>query len=324
MPPVLLIVGPDPLLCDREVEARIAELAGDGPPLQVQRLDAAGLTELPEMRTASLFDERSCVVIRGVEELSGEANRPVRDQLETYLAAPDGTNVLILVARTVGRIPTIAKAAAVHGPRIEVALPADHDDRGWDRLVAGEFARLGRDADPAAIAAVRAHAGTDATVIASQVATVAHTTEPGRTIVEADVEAVLEGQGRTSAFVVADAITARDPQAALLALRGAMEAGEAPLRIVGALSFRLRQLLQARAGAEARDIGIPPGRLGHLRRAAGAFRPGELAWCHDRLARLDLELKGSDLPADVLMDVAVMELATSRAPGTPFDPTVAR
>ena len=324
MTQVLLIVGPDPLLCDREVEARITALSASGAPMQVQRLDAAGLTELPEMRTASLFDERSCVVIRGVDELSGESNRPVRDQLETYLAAPDESNVLILVARSVGRIPSIAKAAAAHGPKIEVALPADHDGRGWDRLVADEFARLGRSAEAGAIAAVRAHAGTDATVVASQVATVCHTTEPNRAITEADVEAVLEGQGRTSAFVVADAISDRDPQAALLALRGAMDAGEAPLRIVGALTFRFRQLLQARAGADAREIGIPPGRLSHLRRAAGAFHPGELAWCHDRLARLDLELKGSDLPPDVLMDVAVMELATSRSPGAPFDPTVAR
>jgi DNA polymerase III subunit delta len=321
---VLLIVGADPLLCDREVEARIAELDAAGPPLAVQRLDAVGLTELPEMRTASLFDERVCVVIRGVEELSGESNRPVRDQLEAYLAAPDASNVLILVARSIGRIPSIAKAAAAHGPRIDVTLPAEHDGRGWDRLVTDEFARLGRTADAAAVAAVRAHAGTDATVIASQVATVSHTTEPGRPITEADVEAVLQGQGRTSAFVVADAITERDPQAALLALRGAMDAGEAPLRIVGALTFRFRQLLQARAGADARDIGIPPGRLNQLRRTAGAFRPGELAWCHDRLAQLDLALKGSDLPADVLMDVAVMELATARSPGAPFDPTVPR
>jgi DNA polymerase III delta subunit len=135
---------------------------------------------------------------------------------------------------------------------------------------------------------------------------------------------VVAGQGRVSAFAIAEAIERRDPAAALMALRGAMGSGEAPLRIVGALTFRMRQLLQARAGAEARDIGIPPGRLTHLRRAAQAFLPGELAWCHDRIARLDVALKGSDLPDDVLMDVAVVELATSRAPGAPFDPTAPR
>jgi len=321
---VLLVVGADPLLCERAVETWLAALAATGPPMHIVRLDAADMTELPELRTVSLLAERTGAVLRGVEALAGEANRPLREQIEAYLAAPDPHNVLVLVARSIGRIPTLAKAALEHGERIDVAIPADHDARGWDRLVQGEFARLGRQADAEAVAAVRAHAGEDPTVIASQVATVCHTTEPGRDVVLADVEAVLAGQGRTSAFTVADAIIARDPAAALLSLRGAMGAGEAPLRIVGALTFRFRQLLQARAGADAKEIGIPPGRLTHLRRSAQAFNPGELAWCHDRLARLDLALKGSELPDDVLMDVAVLELATERRPGPPFDPTAAR
>jgi DNA polymerase-3 subunit delta len=276
------------------------------------------------MRTASLLEERTCVVLRGVEALSGESHRALREQIEQYLAAPDPSNVLILVARNIGRIPTLAKAAAAAGEKIDVAIPAEHDGRAWDRLVADEFARLGRQVQPAAIEAIIEHAGHDATVIASQVATVCHATEAGRVITDEDVEVVVAGQGRVSAFVIAEAIERRDPVAALMALRGAMGSGEAPLRIVGALTFRMRQLLQARAGAEARDIGIPPGRLSHLRRTAQAFLPGELAWCHDRIARLDVALKGSDLPDDVLMDVAVVELATSRAPGAPFDPTAPR
>jgi DNA polymerase-3 subunit delta len=321
---VALIVGPDPLLCDREVERRLEDVRADGVPTTVLRLDASELDGLPDLRTASLLGDRTCVVIRGAEDLAGEARRDVRDALEAYAAAPDPVNALIVVASSIGRIPTLAKALAAAGEKVEVKPPADHDDRGWGRLVADEFRRLGRKADASAVAAVRAHAGTDAGVIASQVATVHHTAEPKRTVTAADVEAVLAGQGRVSAFAVADAIAARDPQAALMALRGAMGAGEAPLRIVGALTFRMRQLLLARGGADAREIGGPPGRVAHLKREAQAFHPGELAWCHDRLARLDLDLKGSDLPDDVLMDVAVMDLATSRRPGAPFDPTAPR
>jgi DNA polymerase III subunit delta len=322
---VTLIVGPDELLCEREVEQRIAtaRAAADGP-LQVLRYDAAELEMLPEMRTASLFDERLCVVIRDVDALSGEANRPLREQLEAYLADPVSGNVLILVARSVGRIPTLAKAASAAGEKVEIKPPPEHDGRAWDRLVREEFARLGRKVDADVIAAIRDHAGDDPTAIASQVATVCHATPPGRVVQVADVEAVVSGRGRTSAFAVADAIGRRDPAAALLALRGAMGSGEAPLRIVGALTFRFRQLLQARAGAGASEVGVPPGRLDALRRAAQSFHPGELAWCHDRLARLDLDLKGSDLPDEVLMDIAVVELATSRQPGAPFDPTSSR
>ena len=320
---VILIVGPDPLLCDREVERRLEAIRSDGVPTNVLRLEAGELDALPDLRTASLLDERTCVVLRGGEDLAGEARRALREELEAYAADPDPVNAVLVVARSVARIPTLAKALAAAGEKVELKPPADHDERAWDALVADEFRRLGRRADASAFAAVRAHAGTDAGAVASQVATVHHTAEPKRTVTAEDVEAVLAGQGRVSAFAVADGITVRDPQAALMALRGAMGAGEAPLRIVGALTFRLRQLLQARGG-DAREIGIPPGRLAHLKREAQTFNPGELAWCHDRLARLDLELKGSDLPDDVLMDVAVVELATSRRPGAPFDPTAPR
>ncbi len=324
MAQVLLVVGADALLCEREVDRRIAELVADGVPTHVQRHEAAELDALPELRTASLLQERTCVIVRGVEGLSGESNRAMREEIEQYAASPDPTNVLVLIARSIGRIPTLAKAVVATGEKIDVAIPAEHDGRAWERLIAGEFARLERQAEPTAIAAVLAHAGHDATVIASQVATVCHATEAGTVISSDDVEAVTSGQGKASAFAIADAIEQRDPSAALVALRGAMGAGEVPLRIVGALTFRIRQLLQARAGADARDIGVPPGRLQHLRRTAQQFLPGELAWVHDRLARLDVELKGSDLPDDVVMDVAVVELATSRAPGAPFDPTVPR
>ena len=133
MPQVLLVVGPDPLLCEREVERRLVEMAADGVPTIVQRHDAAELDALPELRTASLLEERKCVVIRGVEALSGEANRPLRDQIEQYAASPDPTNVLVLVARNVGRIPTLAKAVAAAGEKVDVAVPAEHDGRAWER-----------------------------------------------------------------------------------------------------------------------------------------------------------------------------------------------
>ena len=72
MPQVTLVVGADPLLCEREVERRLAAIAEDGVPSQVQRYDATELEALPELRTASLLGDRTCVVVRGVEALSPE------------------------------------------------------------------------------------------------------------------------------------------------------------------------------------------------------------------------------------------------------------
>ena len=316
---VLLLAGDDDLLLARETERRLEALLAAEPGLEVQRHDAPELEQLPELRTASLFGGRTCHVLRGIERLSGDANRGLREALETYLAAPVPDVDLVLVARGTATVQRLVKLAAAAGERIDVKRPSDWDDTGWDRLVGDEFRRLGRKADATAIGAIRLHAGNEPSAIASQVATVCAATD-AKVVTADEVDAVIEGIGQRSAFDVADAITARDPARALVALAGALGAGEAPLRIVGALTYRFRQLLLARAGGDAKALGVPPTRVRTVRREAEAFTPGELAWCHDRLAQLDLALKGSDLPDTTVLEIGVIELATSRQVGAPFNP----
>jgi DNA polymerase-3 subunit delta len=266
-----------------------------------------------------LFGGRLCVVLRGAEALSGDLKREVED----YLARPGQEAVLVLVARGTGRIQKVAKLAKEHGERIDVKTPADWDDRGWDRLVGEEFRRLQRKADAGAIRAIRAHAGAEPGVIASKVGQVAAATEPGRPISAEDVEAVVEGHGRQSGFAVADAVADRDPAAALVALRGALEAGEAPLALLGAIVFRFRQLLVVRGGGNAKDAGVSPNQHRRLKPIAQRFNAGELAWCHDRLAQADVDLKGSELAPELVIELAVLEVATSRQLGAPWNPLAA-
>lgn len=317
MPPVVLIAGDDDLLLQRALERWLGEATADGPELTVDVRDVSETEHLPEMRTASLFGGRTCVVLRGVEGVTGA----LKEELESYLDAPDDDAVLVLLARGVGKIPKIAKLAVQRGERIDVKTPADWDDGAWERLVRDELRRLGREADPSAVAAIRAHAGAAPATIASQVASVSATAPAGATLTADHVDAVVEGHGRSSGFAVADAVAERDVEAALVALKGALDAGEAPLAIMGALAFRLRQLLQVRAGATAAQAGMSPGQHRRTQRLAAGFGPGELAWCHARLAELDVDLKGSDLPGDLLVELAVVELAT---PGGASAPTVLR
>lgn len=315
MTPVLLLAGDDDLLLQRELGRRLDDLREQEPELEVDVRDVAELDQLPELRTTSLFGGRTCVVLRGVEAVAGD----LRAEVEAYVTDPSHEAVLVLVARGTGRIQRIAKAAKAAGERVDVKAPADWDDRGWDRLIGEEFRRLSRKADATAIAAIRTHAGNQPATIASQVASVCAAAPPG-TIAAEQVEAVIEGHGRASGFAVADAIAQRQPSEALVALRGALEAGDAPLALLGAIAFRTRQLLLVRSGANPKEAGISPGQHRRLQGLAGGFNPGELAWCHDRVAELDLELKGSDLPDELLLEVGVIELATSRQVGAPFNP----
>ena len=320
MDPVLLLAGDDDLLLQRELERQLAALQEQEPGLDVDRRDVSELEHLPELRTTSLFGGRTCVVLRGVESVSGE----LKTELEAYLTSPSDEAVLVLVARGTGKVQTITKLAKQHGQRVEVKKPADWDDTGWQRLVGEEFRRLGRKADATAIAAIRSHAGESPSTIASKVGSVCAASPDVPTLTGEHVHAVVEGHGRVSGFAIADAVAARDPASALIALRGALEAGEAPLAILGALAYRFRTLLRVRSGSSAKEAGVPPGQYRRLQGLAAAFHPGELAWCHDRLGQLDVDLKGSDLPDDLVLEFAVIELATAKQVGAPWNPLASR
>jgi DNA polymerase III subunit delta len=318
---VLLLAGDDDLLLLREADRRLAALTADDPELRVDRYDVSELEHLPELRTTSLFGGRTCIVLRGVEAVSGD----LKDEVERYLQAPSPDADLVLVARGTGKVQRIAKLAKEVGERVDVKRPADWDDRGWDRLVGEEFRRLQRKADATAVAAIRSHAGADPVVIAAQVSSVCAAHPGVATLTGTHVDAVVAGHGRTSGFAVADAIADRDPAAALTAARGALDGGDAPLAIAGAIAYRLRQLLRARSGASPKEVGMRPGfGFDQTVARARAFGPGELAWAHDRLARLDLDLKGSELPDELVLELAVLELATTREVGAPFNPLAAR
>ena len=319
MDAVQLIVGND-LLVQREFERRLEELTAEDPDVQVDRFDAVELDHLPELRTASLFGGRTVVVVRGVQA----AGKALRDELEAYAAAPSPDAVLVLLATSAGSIRTLAKRVKEHGERVDVRTPADFDDRGWDRIVGEEFRRLRRKADASAIAAIRSHAGEDPGVIAQKVASVCGAATDTEVITVEHVERAVEGHGRRSGFAIADAVAERDPGAALVALRGALEGGEAPLAVLGALTFRFRQLLGVRSGASPKEVGVSAGQHRRLDGLARRFTPGELAWCHDQLADLDLALKGSDLPDALVLELGVLDLATSRQVGAPWNPLATR
>lgn len=318
--PLHLVTGDDDLLLQRELERLLAELRDADPELDVDVHDVSETAHLPEMRTSSLFGGRTCVVLRGCEELSGE----LKEEVEGYAERPSDDAVLVLVARGVGRIQKVNRLVKASGERHEVKRPADWDDRGWQRLVGEEFRRLRVTADATAIAALLRHAGTDPSAIASKVAQVAAAVPAGSSVTGDEVDRTVEGHGRVSGFTLADAVADRDPVAALVALRGCLESGEAPLALVGALVYRFRQLLVARGGGDAADAGASPAQFRRsVAIARSNFEPGELAWCHDRLARLDVDLKGSDLPDDLILELAVLDLATRREVGAPWNPLAA-
>lgn len=314
MTSVHLLTGDDDLLLQRATERLLSELTSADPELSVDTYDASELDALPELRTQSLFGGRVCAVVRGVQA----ARAGLKDELEDYLAAPDEEAVLVLVAQGAGKVQRIARLAKQSGEVVKVDTPPDWKTREWQEIVSGEFARAGRSPSPDAVGAILDHAGLDPSVIAMRVAQVVAATESTTVAVE-DVERIVEGHGRRSGFDLADAVADRDAAQAITLLRGSLESGEAPLALLGALTFRFRQLQQVRGGAEMKGS---PGQVNRLKGVARRnFSTGELAWCLDRLAQLDVDLKGNtDLPPDLVLELGVIDLATARDVGVPWNP----
>ena len=312
-PPAYLFTGPEELLLHRAAQDLLEELRAEGP-VEVADLRAGDIAErsLPDLRTGSLFSDRRVVLVREAETLPSEVSSGLVAQLEG--APPDA--LVVLLASGTGRIVKLASRIAELGGRVDVAPPREWEARRWAALVSAEFARHDRRATAEAVEEILDHAGFDVAAIAEKVAQVASTAPEGQVDIEA-VAAVVTGHGNQGAFAVADAMCARDPAQALTLLRGVLEAGDDPIMVVGALAYRLRTVFAVAAGIEGADIGlrISPGQVGHLRRARQGFGPGELTRAFRTLADADRDLKGGELPAALVIERAVADIATP-APAT--------
>lgn len=319
-PPVYLVTGSEELLVHRTSEALVGELrAALGGQVEFTDVRVGELPEgtLPDLRTASLFGDPRIVRIREAEALPAAAAA----ELAALLDAPAAGTTVVVAAKGTGRIRKLATAVKKAGGRIDVTVPADWDARGWRRLVADELARHDRRAGEDALGALLEVAGHDVTTIVSKVAEVVRVC-PTDPLAATDVEAVLAGQGNRGAFAVADAMCARDPARAVALLRGALAAGEEPVMVLGALSYRIRSIVAAGGGLlDAGDAAEQRGRLGfsasagqvkHLRRQRRAFGPGELTRAYATLAEADRALKGSDLPPGFVLEQAVAAIATAQ------------
>lgn len=310
-PPVRLLTGPEELLLRRAADRLLAELRGDGE-LEIEDLAAGDLKEvgLPDVWTGSLFGTPRAIVLRDAQDLPAATAAALVD----LLSGPAPAATAILLATGTGRIQKLAKAVRAAGGRTDISPPRDFEDRKWAALVSDEFARHQRRCEPAALEAILAHAGLDVSSVAEKVAQVAVAAPAGR-ITRGHVEQLIVGVGSRGAFAVADAMCDRKPAEALTLLRGAFAAGEDPVKVLGALVYRLRSIVAVAGGLDGKTVGvsISPGQARRLQGVRRNFGPGELTDAYAALAAADLEIKSGELPPELVMERAVIQIATSAA-----------
>ncbi len=312
-PPILLLVGPEELLLRRAAEKVLDELRSEarvgGGDLELVDLRAAEIRErgLPDLRTASLFGTPRALLVREAQELPATAAAALIGELDR--GGPD-TTVLLLASGT-NRIQALARRLTSEGARVNVDVPKEWDTRRWTELVAEEFRRAGRSADRGALAAILDHAGLDVAAIAEKVAQAVAAVASG-SIGAAAVESVVVGHGNRGTFAVADAMCDRDPATALTLLRGALEAGDDPVMILGALTYRMRSLVAVAGKVDPKSVGLnaSSGQIRRLHALRRNFGPGELGRAYRALADADAEIKGGELPPAFALERAIVDVAT--------------
>lgn len=304
-----LFTGPEELLLRRAAEEVLDRLRAAGP-VEVTDLRASeiGDSGFPDVRTTSLFGTPRALLLREAHELTA----PSVAALGELVAAPPDATTVILLARNTTRFPKLAKQIAAVGEKTEVAPPKDWEDKRWEAFVVAEFARHGRKASAAAVTALLAHAGLDVAGIAEKTAQAVAATAPDKVVGPEDVERVVVGHGSRGSFAIADAMCDRRPAEALALLRGALESGDDPVLILGALVYRLRSIVAVAGRIEPRSVGlgISAGQARRLQAVRRNFGAGELTAAYRVLADADREIKGGELPPELVLERAVARIAS--------------
>ena len=290
--PVHLLVGEE-FLADEALERVRAESGAD--PLAEQVFDPT--VPAPELLTAlgtsSLLGGTRVVVIRDAEGLKKDQI----DGLTRYLDAPSPDVILVLIASNRTKLdPVVRKTGEVltldppKGRRLVAWLRPRGRDKGL---------RLDDRASWALIDSV----GTDLRELDNALQQLATAYGSGATIGAREVHRVFPRLADERIFALTDGLGDRRVAVAMTALRRLLDQGEEPLVVFGSLVAHVRRLLRARryaeqgSGAVADALGMPAWRAERLQKQARSYKEEELVAALQKLAELDLELKG-ELPPE--------------------------
>lgn len=315
--PLHLVLGEEELLVDRAVAQIVGEVrarntaVGDIP---VSRLRAgdAGVPELAELLSPSLFAEERVVVLEATAEAGKDAAALI---LEVASALPEGVTLVVLHSgggRAKAMVPTLRKYGAVEHA---CAAPAKAGERAtWVRtFVHKEFqaagVRVSGDVEQLVIESV----GSDLRELAAACSQLVADT--GGRIDASAVRRYYSGKAEVSGFDVAEKAVVGDTPGALEALRWAMHRGVPHVLLADALADAVHTI--ARVGSAGRgdpfslasSLGMPPWKVKKAQAQARTWAPESIGSALGVVAALNAEVKGAAADADYAVERAVRIIA---------------
>jgi DNA polymerase III subunit delta len=303
--PLSLLWGEDEFL----LREAALELLGDLQPVEVD----GGLWqggETADLATPSLFGERRALLVSNAKALPDEGVR----ELARYLEAPDPGAPLVLVALVGDRAKApaaLVKLVKGVGTVTEVKIQRK-ELPGW--LLKRATAK-GLDLAPDGAAALVDTLGEDPGALERALEQLA-TAFSGERITREIVARQFRGLGEQHVWDLCDRAFSRDLPGAMRSLRTLLEAGEAGLMLLGAITSRLRDLIRVASLPErlapadaARQAGLRfDWQVRRYRQQAKRFSAEDLAGLHERIAWADRALK-SGATDDVVLPMLVAAIA---------------
>ncbi len=267
--------------------------------------------ELQDLATPSLFGERRALLVSDARALPKDA----LSELAAYLAAPDPDALLVIVAVVGerGKVPAaLEKVIAPAGAVRRIAL-ARKELEPW---LVEQAHRRGMDLGVPAARALVETLGPDPAPLVGALEQLADAFV-GAKITPALVAQQFRGLGEQKAWDLCDRAFGLDLPGAIRSLRSIEEGGDDPLKTLGAVAARLRDLIGVRSLPErtppaevARIVGLRfDWQARRYQQQSRNFTLDRLVALHARITEADRALK-SGASGDVVMPTLVAAIAS--------------
>lgn len=312
VPPLHLVLGDEPLLVERAIEATLATARLADPTAALTRTPASEITVpvLAELVSPSLFSEGRVIVLEAAQDVPQE----VADAVLAYAGDPVDGVALVVVHTGGGRskagkaLPAaLRKAGAVVTECAKVTKAAERE-----AFVRAEVRRVGGRIDAAGVAALLESVGSDLRELSAAASQLV--ADSGGTVDERAVRRYHRGRAEVTGFVVAEKVVAGDVAASLEALRWASLVGVPHVLIADALADAVRTIARVSAVGRgnpnqlAGELGMPPWKIRKAQGQARGWGRESLTEALGVVASLNADVKGAAADPDYALEHAALRI----------------
>jgi len=331
--PLYLVLGEEHLLVERVITAlRAAATAGGTPGFNEDKF-IAGESHVDAVIAAAnmlpMLASRRFVIVRGVErweakkDAESKSRTPKKgvrtlplDRLAEYATSPCPSTTLVLVATKLHAQRKLVSAAKKGGYLVQCENLHRRDLPHW---IQAESKASGHELGPDVAELLAELAGPELAPIADALERLGLYVGKDEPITEDAVSATITRVRLRTVWELIDSIAARQPGRALAALSDVYDPRDRGLRLLGLVSWSVRQLLKLDAGLKqgldvataGQRAGIASFKVRDSQQTLKRMPPGTLeAWLR-HLAEADLALKGSRRTGPAVLESMILSMCQS-------------